>query len=423
MLTALVVLVALVALVTLAALSGYSFASSQHGSATQTNLLAPHISAITMANAYTFNAVTFLSPATRTPVLQMSPILGTGLRMPVLSATSNLPVDITPWLVLAILAVLLVLVVAAFVYMLSNFSNSPNMRAWARSQIYESLITLLIIAAFIAIVAIILSFNPSNLPQSQFIPKDCTGSNWEGWGTATNVFDLATCDIQAFNVYSLEFFSAIYTTVSLASLMSIGFNIGIDPCEMASVPNTHCEISFGLDSVLPVSMDTDTAFMISALVVLFIMNQVQTAILAGSLLWFAFFVTLGLVARAFGISRTFGGAMIAMGLGLGLVYPLLAMVTYGTIVTSFNAYCGSSGCSASTLDTMFSGSLLTAIFGIISGSGWTSMYGGILYLALAIAGMTFIPFMNFVVLDAFIVDFSKSIGERLDFVTIMTGLV
>ncbi|EQD57918.1 hypothetical protein B2A_04611, partial [mine drainage metagenome] len=39
------------------------------------------------------------------------------------------------------------------------------------------------------------------------------------------------------------------------------------------------------------------------------------------------------------------------------------------------------------------------------------------------AGLTFIPFLNFTILDAFIVDFSKVMGEKVSFMALLSNLV
>jgi len=61
---------------------------------------------------------------------------------------------------------------------------------------------------------------------------------------------------------------------------------------------------------------------------------------------------------------------------------------------------------------------LSLIFGQGSPSGnWVFPFG------LAIAGLTFIPFLNFTIVDAFIVDFSRAIGEKIDFMTLLLGII
>ena len=44
-------------------------------------------------------------------------------------------------------------------------------------------------------------------------------------------------------------------------------------------------------------------------------------------------------------------------------------------------------------------------------------------LGYMLAGFTFIPFLNFIIVDTFIIDFSQAIGERMDFMSLLAGVV
>ena len=46
-----------------------------------------------------------------------------------------------------------------------------------------------------------------------------------------------------------------------------------------------------------------------------------------------------------------------------------------------------------------------------------------IYAGLAGAGLLLIPFVNFLIIDVFIIDFSKVIGEKMDFMKILTGII
>ncbi|MCL4411596.1 hypothetical protein M1329_01515 [Candidatus Marsarchaeota archaeon] len=152
----------------------------------------------------------------------------------------------------------------------------------------------------------------------------------------------------------------------------------------------------------------------SALLTALVLNQVQVILLSSSLLFLSLFVTIGIVARTFGFTRTFGGAMIAIGLGVGLIYPLLVTLTYGFIdpqLASANLAVDISNAVQLIIGIVFTSSIP---------AGLSAFFMKLGYL---ITGLTFIPFLNFIIVDAFIVDFSKAIGERIDFMSMMTSFI
>jgi hypothetical protein len=147
---------------------------------------------------------------------------------------------------------------------------------------------------------------------------------------------------------------------------------------------------------------------------LLIFNQLQLIVISGAVLFLALFLSVGLVARTLGFTRTFGGAMIAFGLGIGLLFPLLVAITYGYIDVSAGVmYIQSAGTTS------------------IIWSGFTSLVnnpaaatGGIfLDIGYVIAGLTFIPILNIAIVDAFIVDFSSAIGERMSFQELFSSFI
>ena len=168
-----------------------------------------------------------------------------------------------------------------------------------------------------------------------------------------------------------------------------------------------------LPSIIPGGVAGILGIALNVLLVMLILNQVQLMLLSSSLLFLALFTVMGLILRTFGFTRTFGGAMIALGLGLGLVYPLLVSVTYG-FITPHIAQASLANDFANGL-----GLLYAFIFGSLS-SGSADFLARLGYV---IMGLTFVPFLNFIILDAFIVDFSKSVGERIDFMSMMTGMI
>jgi hypothetical protein len=114
--------------------------------------------------------------------------------------------------------------------------------------------------------------------------------------------------------------------------------------------------------------------------------------------------------------------MIAFGIGLGVIYPLLVVITYGYIDVSICATCLQSASNGTLFLNGFV-SLMTSLWtGGFTGVG-TTMGTIFLDTGYVIAGLTFIPLLNFAIVDAFIIDFSSAIGEKMSFGQLFSGFI
>ncbi|MCL4371968.1 hypothetical protein M1373_01475 [Candidatus Marsarchaeota archaeon] len=302
---------------------------------------------------------------------------------------------------IAIIAVLIVIFVAAFVYMLGSTIYSQNAKNWAKVQIYEALISLMLLAIFLGLFYVFL-INPVNAYNSVgLLPKECNTAS------INTLFSLSACDIGTFTNNAFSYFEFV-DVLALVAGQSPGFSLGLQPI-------LGLKISTTLNSVYPAGLEGYIGLALSGLVFMLVLNNLQLLLISGSILFLTFFLTIGLIARVFGFTRTFGGAMIAFGLGLGIVYPLLISITYGFI--NVNMLSGAGLISilpagiADFLEFVATGTVSLIPTSIISGFGY------------AIVGLTFIPFINFVILDAFIIDFSKAVGERVSFMELLSNFI
>ncbi|MCL4373304.1 MAG: hypothetical protein M1360_00895 [Candidatus Marsarchaeota archaeon] len=329
------------------------------------------------------------------------------------------------WLPIAFVAVLVVILVAAIVYMLANIIMSANAKAWARMQIYEAFLSIVMILVFGAF-----SYLFFISPQAAFGPKglnivpqgsgvDVLGFSvlQQGCTSATDIFQLSVCDLSLFNGVAgsmAEF--AYYVSYLTGIVPTLSIKIGIP-----DYPEENLNVGFAT-SLLPGEIDNLLPVVYSGIMFALLISQLQLLILSGSLLFLSVFLTLGLVMRTFGFTRTFGGAMIAFGLGLGLVFPLLTSITYGFIDTNIVSTClGTSACG----QVYMLGTVLSMVFTYATGAGvnLSLLTGGVKVFGYILAGLTFIPFLNFTIVDAFIVDFSRSIGERMDFMSLLSNII
>lgn len=331
------------------------------------------------------------------------------------TAPSAFPVNPAAWEGIAIIAVLLIIAIASATYMLSGLAGSSEMKGWSMNQITEGITSIILLMIFIAF-AYLFVLNPVNAYSSiGILPTQCTG--------VTTIYSLAMCDIGTFTGYANNMVQFLFF-VSFFSGLSPGFNVGI------TTPISGVTFSFSLNNVIPVQEENLLSAGFSALLFLMLLNQIQVLLISGALLFLSLFLTLGIIARTFGITRSFGGALIAFGLGLGLVYPLLVTITYGIINTnlvSFSFGSTLSGAIQGIIGIIFAAfsrgtanlgtSYLCFFPGANGGCGFIQQIG---YLAV---GLTFIPVIIFTILDVFIRDLSRLMGVQMEFMALLGGLL
>ncbi len=324
---------------------------------------------------------------------------------------------------IATAAVLVVLGATGIIYMLAKVANIQRVKAWATSQIYEALLSLVMLLIFISLISVLFLDPQPAYSSLGLMPSSCQ--------TSSNIFELSVCDITTFNNNAL-----FLTKVSFI----LGYITGLSPgAEAAWTPinygnplspiSVKLEVSTTLTSIIPITSFVAVGTYIGALLFAIALSDVQSIMLGASLLFLSFFITIGLVSRIFGFSRSFGGLMVAFGLGLGIVYPLLVTITYGFIVNNMMSpstmlelipNIGSALLSMLTLQSttvvVFESSL--AAQGILN--GFVLLLKEIGY---TVVGLTIIPLMNFVLLETFITDFSAAVGEKMSFMVLLGGLI
>ncbi len=339
------------------------------------------------------------------PLLLASGLLNTSLLGPISShlygvvlLVENIPAEYSS---IAIIVTLLIIVIAAIVFALAGIINSPNARTWSRMQIYEALLSLVMLLIF-SFFAYLFLINPQGAFKAiGLLPTACSG------GSVVDTFTLASCDISTFNNAAFQLAQTLYVGSYI-----LGFTPGFTMSyTMTNQPFIKAEA--GLPSIFSSSTETALSTSYNALLVMLMLNQVQMLLISASMLFLFTFFVIGIVARTFGFSRSFGGVMIAFALGLGLVYPILVSLTYGFInvqLQTYNEY------------TMIANLLisLASSLSVITPPVLADIMVSIGYY---VSGLTFIPFINFLILDAFIVDFSTAIGERVNFMSLLSGMV
>ena len=313
------------------------------------------------------------------------------------------------WLSIAFIFTLIVILIAAIVYMLASVISSSNAKNWARIQIYEAVFSVVLFIAFISVIGVFFMNPQAAYSSAGLVPSTCSATD------INTLFNMSACDVGTFSNTAFGYFGGLFYLGYV-----IGFVPGFDV--IAHVPGQMgISVKAGLESIFPKSLEAGLSVAFSMILFMLMLNNIQLILISGSFFFLVVFISIGLLIRVLGFTRSFGGILIALGLGLGIVFPLLTSITYGFINVQMQSQGLAYLLSSVNLSTLVAGFLSPAT--VISGGVYTllmSIVEGIGYL---VAGLTFVPFINFIILDAFIADFSKAIGERINFMSMMGGMI
>ncbi len=346
------------------------------------------------------------------------------------SLTNILSSPYTFWFPIVVLAAIAVILVAIVIGMLAPLLGRNNLVPWARMKAYEEIATVIIAIIFLGFSSIICAFNPVPVLGSiGLVPQSCSGS---GSVAIDNIWGLATCNMYTFNQNFVHILTVGYW---LSMLDNFGPKIGI-AATLGGI---------GADASGSFTTGTSSLFispLLQILIAEMTVSMLQVILLSSSAILFSFLIGIGLIARAFGTTRTFGNAMIALGIGIGLIYPLLVIVSYGFINTTFSnivsaelfAFANLVGNTAATTAITFANllSLMPTLFASTTalsfGTGIVAQIWNIIGLfvllgSVVMFGLIFIPALNFMILEAFVRDFSSALGQQVSFMEMLNQVL
>ena len=332
----------------------------------------------------------------------------------------------TAWFSVAGISAVAILGLLVLIYTLFRFTGRSDITVWTRVKIYDVLLSIVLIIAFAYAANIIYNLPLGYLNTNMgIVPTECLGSMY-------NIYSLSVCDMSTFNYFSARLnLEQYYMMVIMGTVQpTLGVSISY-PSFLGSVfsGKLSAEITF---------INADISFkylgtFVDAIYVFVLGNDLQLIILSSAAVIFAILMSLGLIARIFGISRTFGGAMIAFALGIGILYPILTIINYGFInVAVDNVYPASisfmSGLLISGVATGGASSVLYAAgvyFSYLLGNNLATILPTYLfaYVGIVWVGLTLIPLINLIIVDVFIIDFSQAIGERMDLLSLLVRIL
>ncbi|MGC8629087.1 MAG: hypothetical protein ACP5T4_02655 [Candidatus Micrarchaeia archaeon] len=332
------------------------------------------------------------------------------------------------WLPVAVAGATAILAIIALIYALSPLFGRNDLRAWARTEIFEVLLSLLFIFIFFAIFAIINGINFGSV-YGPLSPSTCTGN--------TNLTTLAMCDTSYFGgyvsilnqvMYQLSFVASLTGTwavttqpTTLASIIpetgSTSSGAGNPNAQPTTKPYANLIIKF-IYSLAPGGFVGAYFMYMSILFMFYILLRVLLILLATAPVLVSIFMGVGLIARIFPVTRSFGGALIAFGVGIGIILPLLLAMSYGFMDVAIENT--NPAVNLNTFVQAVTG--LVNLITIVLTGNFITYSPALLALAFILIGVLFVPVIDLVLVDVFVRDFSQSVGERMDFLSLLTNL-
>ena len=332
------------------------------------------------------------------------------------SISGFLTAPYTAWFPIAAIIAAMIISILAIIYMLAPLFGREDIRANVKISVYQALFSLALIAAFGIFSTWLCTFNAQSLLNAVNLSPSNVPQN-------ANLYEVAISDLYWFtnsgplanlNNGLLLFFAA----------MNMGPEINFKIDFMPGIGN------LGLKDKVPLSpggpLNAFSSYLTEGISWLFIMNDLQFIIISAAPIIFAIFLAIGLIVRIFGPTRNFGGALIALGVGIGFVYPLMVSITYGFINNAFNAMY--SDLFLGTVANAFGTSLQSVLANILTGSFIINSIESAIYSFANLVGFTataslILPMLNFIVVDTFVTDFSSAFGERMDFMSLLTRII
>jgi len=344
------------------------------------------------------------------------------------SINSFLTAPYTAWFPITLIAATLIIVILAAIYLFAPLMGREDIRRNIGIMIYQTLFSIVLIMAFGIFATWLCSFNAESLLQN----LNLILVNGIPSGVAiphnANLYETALYDLYWFTNYGAlananNYWFLLYAALNIGP--SLGIKINIPGIQNLGISAT---VPFTASSVL----GSYFGYMNQAIGWLFIINDLQFIIISAAPIIFAIFVSIGLIARLFGFSRNFGGSLVALGVGIGFVYPLMVSITYGFINVAYSQLQNNILMNVATnaFGTNLQSVLARLVIGSITGGISTAadlILSGI-YSIINLVGFTataslILPILNFVVVNTFVIDFSQAFGEKLDFMSLLTNIV
>lgn len=314
------------------------------------------------------------------------------------------------WQAVGLAAVSMVLVLVGLVYAIGMGFNLPKVKGWARNELYQALASAFILG-FLAVM--LPSLNGIVTGLAGPLPSGCsggTGCTFDSGGACDDSVNNYMCKpgCGGYNVaidHSQCFLSDMKNRLALtyASLQAASMALGYGLSFKYSLAHAGQGVGF---AVLPgLFMVMDLMGLMSMFVGTgFAFTWAQSFIFDFIRLKLVTLLPIGLALRSFPFTRGVGAAMIALVIGLYMVYPLMTTLESWIVSDNLDSYnyvqSGSWGAFKGAGDFGNGIAQLMSIFEITT--------------YIVVIAMLFLPIFNLTIAFAFMKEFARLLGGDID---------
>ncbi len=310
------------------------------------------------------------------------------------------------WQGLSLIGILTSYFVISLLYMIGTYMGNPWLVARAKNELYQVFITALFLASIILLVTTLCSLNFSDF----------------GLNVGGNMFDVA------------EFFLLWLrdkTAVVLGGVLGMSNIVMMLSSFTGGLPITFVTVIMSPFAGLSALM-TILNFLVNAVAICLLVTIAQIVVLkiinVGML---SILLPIGVVCRSFPITRKFGGALMAIAIGLFVAYPFMLMLNFvvlgqPTSVESVSVWRDVLEALKSSIPSIavsaVTGNIMVAVFTIESLIADFFLSRAISQIATVIFAAFLLPAINSIIIIAVVRDLSRALGEEVD-ITTLTRMV
>ncbi|MFH1285632.1 MAG: hypothetical protein ABIH99_03540 [Candidatus Micrarchaeota archaeon] len=226
------------------------------------------------------------------------------------------------WLPMIFASIVIGYLIVAISYMIASFMRSSEFEAWAKNEMSEVTLSALYVANILMFVGFANILLGSEMIGGAFhvsVPASCAGQNY--LCIANYYLDTLGTDLIRIFGTNLE----VMFPLSMVSSISLDFCVIVIPTGVVNIGICAGEMFFGGFGMVSMAVSSATNMITLGLFSVF-MQKILLQFFSTTM--FKYFLPIGVFLRTFSLTRKMGATLMAVAIGLYVVYPLALIMNY-----------------------------------------------------------------------------------------------
>ncbi|MBI4399217.1 hypothetical protein HY570_00570, partial [Candidatus Micrarchaeota archaeon] len=237
--------------------------------------------------------------------------------------------NLTEWVPIGLVAIVISFLLVGIAYMIAELVKMPELNAWAKNELYESIISTFFLGSVLAVMILLNVF----IAAVSLSTEDASGPLGVpvvegGHKILPPHFEVAEAYLKEVDTRILDtYISLIIADQYIDALGTLTVSAPVDPFAVG------LRVNVGLTPAAGLAMISNTLITVSdTLAIMDVVLIAQSTLLKFiEETMFSIFLPLGIVLRAFPITRRLGSTLIALAITLYVVYPLTLGINHAVI--------------------------------------------------------------------------------------------